>query len=339
MLSAVMLGVEMDLRSSWDALGASSLEFALCVTFVADIAVRFSLRGWHLFSGKEWAWNTFDLLVVTSQVIEFMYGNLRQRFVFLSHVGLIRLLRFVRIFRLFRVVRFFQALRSILTSIVSSLASLGWTLFLLLLVLYVFSLFFTLVVHEAYVDDPPETLSYWYGSVCRTMLTLFESVAGGVSWDEAVAPMTSHVSPWLGLVFVAYVVIASFVLLSIVSAYFVESATRTAQEERHMALANHISDTFFKEDGDLIGLEEFSAKLQAPEMQEYFKAIDLDPMEAWVLFDLLDEDGTGMLTSENVINGCLRLRGSAKAIDLSRLVKCVDRRLCQIQHDLLHCTN
>jgi len=66
-------------------------------------------------------------------------------------------------------------------------------------------------------------------------------------------------------------------------------------------------------------------------MQEYFKAIDLDPSEAMGIFSLLDADGSGSVDREEIVHGCLRLRGSAKALELGLLAHETNRmneRIC-----------
>jgi hypothetical protein len=77
--------------------------------------------------------------------------------------------------------------------------------------------------------------------------------------------------------------------------------------------------------------DDFNSKLSRPEMKTYFKAIDLDPSEARGLFRLLDLDGSGTVNAEEFLNGCLRLRGPAKALDLSLIMleMCRMQRLLQ----------
>merc|ERR1712113_1212929 len=65
--------------------------------------------------------------------------------------------------------------------------------------------------------------------------------------------------------------------------------------------------------------EEFQTQLNDPDLQLYFRSIDLDLSEAKGLFSLLDLDENGTVESEEFIMGCLRLRGQAKAIDLASL--------------------
>merc|ERR1711988_321959 len=87
--------------------------------------------------------------------------------------------------------------------------------------------------------------------------------------------------------------------------------------------------------------DNFVGQLDTPEMRAYFKAIDLDPSEARGLFRLLDMDDSGTINAEEFLNGCLRLRGPAKALDLAlvmremrRMHSQFDSHLSVMQHQL-----
>ena len=68
-------------------------------------------------------------------------------------------------------------------------------------------------------------------------------------------------------------------------------------------------------------------------MQESFKAINVDVSEAKGFFQLLDVDGGGSLDPEEVVSGCLRLRGQAKAIELSLLMQ-ENRRIGEKMYEM-----
>merc|ERR1712187_9201 len=71
------------------------------------------------------------------------------------------------------------------------------------------------------------------------------------------------------------------------------------------------------EDGSgFISFNEIEDHLQSEAVQEYFKAIDVDPSEAKHLFEMLDINGSGEIDLEEFLSGCLRLQGPAKALDL-----------------------
>merc|ERR1712203_323342 len=67
--------------------------------------------------------------------------------------------------------------------------------------------------------------------------------------------------------------------------------------------------------------EDFRTKLQTNAMQEYFKQINVEVAEARSLFDLLDEDGSGSIDSKEIAEGCLKLRGPARALELSLIAR------------------
>jgi len=307
----------------------SASEAIFCVLFTFEQLLRLAVHGTSFFTMPGWAWNIFDISVVGLQLLEqFSHVLTAQNVpVDVSVIRMCRLLRLIRITRLIRVVRLIQELRTLVASILGSLHSLAWTLLLLMLVIYTFSILFTQIISEAMERDVEhaESLSHWFGSLGRTSLTLFEAILGGVSWEEVVWPLVMDVSPLCGGLFCFYVAFCVFALMNVVTGVFVEKASQTAREHKDMYIANHISDLFFNMQGvdwqeDCITWDEFQSKMDAPEMKEYFKAINVDPSEAYGLFQLLDTDGSGDVDCSEIVNGLLRLRGNARALELSLLM-------------------
>merc|ERR1719223_1233774 len=68
-------------------------------------------------------------------------------------------------------------------------------------------------------------------------------------------------------------------------------------------------------------LAKFEDNLQDANLQMYMKAIDLDSAEAYDLFLLLDADDSDEVDEDEFVNGCLRLHGLAKAIDLATFMR------------------
>merc|ERR1719265_1323480 len=78
-------------------------------------------------------------------------------------------------------------------------------------------------------------------------------------------------------------------------------------------------------EADKEGTGEISASsldecLNDPRMRAHLAAIGLDAAEAEGLFRLLDLDSSGTITVEEFIFGCMRMRGSAKSIDMATLM-------------------
>lgn len=71
---------------------------------------------------------------------------------------------------------------------------------------------------------------------------------------------------------------------------------------------------------DGISWDEFAVQLETPAMKNLFKALDLDTAEAEDLFRLIDIDHAGEISSEELIYGCFKLRGSARAIHMHAFI-------------------
>lgn len=330
--NAVLLGFETDYYACTGAGSVSYVskcfslgELGFCICFTLELALRLYAYGFvDFFVNASWAWNVFDCVIVGMQVVE----QLLRLLTFLKlpfttgFYRALRLLRLVRITRLVRIVRVVEELHTILYSIMSSMTALFWTLTLLMMLIYIFSVLFTQVVLDAKESSNVEKLEYWFGRLPRSCLTLFEVIVGGVSWDEVAKPLIEEISPWMGPLLCAYIAFCVFAMMNMATGVFVDRATRKAQEDRDTYTANHMSELFFNEEGSQgqVSFDAFNKKMDTADMQEYFKAIDVDPSEAKGLFQLLDADDSGTVDAEELVNGCLRLRGCAKALELSLLM-------------------
>merc|ERR1712032_678879 len=70
-------------------------------------------------------------------------------------------------------------------------------------------------------------------------------------------------------------------------------------------------------------------------MDDYFKAVDLSRQEAGHLFELLDVDKSGSISTEEFVRGCLRLRGPARSIDLATMAHEMGEHSNRVQENLL----
>merc|ERR1712151_1232545 len=98
------------------------------------------------------------------------------------------------------------------------------------------------------------------------------------------------------------------------------SAIRTAEEDKKQVLAHQMHQLFIEADeqgNGVITCSDFESHLMDPQLLGYLKVIDVQPEEAWHLFNILDTEGIGEIDAEELVNGCLRLQGGAKAIELA----------------------
>merc|ERR1719156_143848 len=71
----------------------------------------------------------------------------------------------------------------------------------------------------------PNLVMYFYGSLPRTVFTLYCTISGGIDWNDTVEPLIT-ISPAIALFFSVYIAFAVFCVLNIVTGVFVENATK-----------------------------------------------------------------------------------------------------------------
>jgi len=350
-LNAIVIGIQTDYVARHRLTDVPTefriLEVFFCCAFSLEITARLFVQGRGFFFGNGSEWNLFDLLLtsvdVIQEVLRVLISEPDSGHVNFAFARVLRLLRAVRIVRTIRLLKFFGELRTLATSIVHSMRSLAWTVLLLMLVIYVVAIWFTqLVASQTVVTDvefyETPNLQLYYGSLGSSVFMLFQAVTGGVDWGDAISPLSSTTSSWMSLVFSLYIAFALLCLMNTVTGVFVETAISNARTESEFFMVRAVRE-LFRASGNMSGamtFEVFCSLLDEPHMLEYFKAIDVDPSEAKGVFDLLDLDHSGSLDAEDFLDGCLRLRGPAKALDLSLVMHEVRRVSKRLDSHLVH---
>lgn len=340
-LNALTIGIQTDIMAR-DKLQEPPSEFNVfetifAIVFTVELVIRIYVYRCRFFFSTGWKWNFFDLSVVMMQWLEKVLevinlvlqndtatgggGNF-------SFMRVMRILRLIRVLRIVRLLRLITELKTIVDSLIGSLRSLLWTLALLLLLIYIIGIYFTQLVSDHMVQtevfgDEEVLFDQYYGSLARSILSLFQAMSGGIDWDNLAQPLVERISPLLGLVLALYIAFALLALMNVVTGVFVESALKNARDEQEHFMVQHARRLFQNSDLDCSGKlnwEEFQCQMSNPEMQQYFRLIDVEIQEATELFKLLDLDRSGEVDYEEFLNGCLRLRGNAKAIDLVTLL-------------------
>eukprot|EP00928_Gymnodinium_smaydae_P053191 TRINITY_DN37236_c0_g1_i1.p1 TRINITY_DN37236_c0_g1~~TRINITY_DN37236_c0_g1_i1.p1 ORF type:complete len:801 (+),score=186.47 TRINITY_DN37236_c0_g1_i1:74-2476(+) len=321
------------------------LNVIFCVVFFFELVLRIYVHTPKKFFFENdcfWAW--LDTVVVTAQVIEFFisvstWGGGDSTLQSLTVLGrVVRVARVIRIVRVVRVMRFFRSFRVLITMIIGTLKNGAFALLLLVLIMYVFAIMFAQAgadaISSGHITDQftLDELNFYYGSLIQSMVTLFKAIIGGVDWQQVMMPL-SPISWIMDVLFLLYIAFVQLVVMNVVTGFFLQSALEQAQADQEHVIQMRLreKETFvyrlrnlFEEldssaDGT-ISLKEFTDHLQSEHMRALLQTFDIDNADAWTLFKLLDTDGGGSVDIHEFVDGCIRLKGQAKSIQMAQVM-------------------
>lgn len=344
--NTLFLGVEVEytaqMRVEEPPLPFTVVSEFFILTFFAELVLRFVADPPLFFCSLDAGWNLFDMVLVFISLVDSVMVHMSRgksetedSAENMTFIRIVRVLRIVRVFRIFRLMRFFRSLRILVFSVINTLKSLFWTMCLLAMILFLFGVLFTQAVLQHTLAEPSGSGSVvmlqYFQTLLISILTLFKTITGGVTWEEVLEPLSElH---WVySMLFVLYVAFMSFAVLNVVTGVFCEAAIAEAQDEKDEAVANELDQKsklirklqsiFQHLDEDSSGtitIDEFESNMDDESLKAYFASMDLNVDEAWSLFKLLDADGSHIIDMDKFVNGCLRLVGNAKSIDIAML--------------------
>jgi len=300
--------------------------------FLVELILRLRVMGMRFFTVEGWRWNLFDMFLVVFSILDavIQYGYNADAGAVGQSMKTIKMLRIVRVFRVFR---FFTELRILALMILDSFRSLAWALLMLIIIMYVFAIWFTQDVASHIVKvkndglpvDP--VLTEFFGNLLLTLSSLFHAMLNGISWIELTNGL--KYSPPMQALFFFYVSFTLLAVLNIITGVFVDNAVQTAHTQREFLVEKQIEQKqkwlqemkelfqeMDKEGCGSISLDTIQEFLQDARVESYFQALGLEPHDTERLFDHLDDDNSGEVSLDEFLQGCLRLRGQARSIDV-----------------------
>merc|ERR1712137_848865 len=167
-----------------------------------------------------------------------------------------------------------------------------------------------------------------FSTLRKSILSLFMSISGGKDWGvlfEALIPLSIA---YRGL-FCIFISVAIFGIANIVTAIFVDSAMQSGLTDRDVVVHEELAmkrcylrsmqEVFEEIDCDETGcitLEEFESQLNDERVIAYFNALKLDVSDACTLFHLLDADCSNEVGIDEFIEGCFKLQGESRSLDM-----------------------
>eukprot|EP00929_Paragymnodinium_shiwhaense_P121893 TRINITY_DN9431_c0_g4_i1.p1 TRINITY_DN9431_c0_g4~~TRINITY_DN9431_c0_g4_i1.p1 ORF type:complete len:710 (-),score=189.32 TRINITY_DN9431_c0_g4_i1:89-2218(-) len=305
--------------------------------FAVEIGLRLFYYRWEFFNCRsdDILWNIFDLSLVISQGLEEVLSclalipsirPLRQ----LMCLRLVRLLRFLRLLRLLRSMQFFMELRIMCKLALETTKSLTWAGGLVGMFLFLAGVLLTDQITSTraqFMEDNNtkdlEGISEHFGTLDRTILTLFQAISGGLIWGQPIERLSEVMSPAITPLFCFYIAFWMFAMSNVISSICVHQALAISQEAHEDAIVEQVNSLFMRRSlRRAFSYEEFKDMMDThPEMPTLFKALNIDAGESQLLFKLLDDDNDGLVDYDEFINGATRLRGNARSLEFAMFVK------------------
>ncbi|CAK9090226.1 Voltage-dependent calcium channel type A subunit alpha-1 (Cacophony protein) [Durusdinium trenchii] len=291
----------------------------ICAYFV-EIGIR--LTAWGRANFKD-GWFLFDLMLVAMGFV----GNIVEPILTSSNGGengfaqilVVRSLRLLRLVRAIRMLHMFRTVWRLVYGLLTSGNAMLSTFFILVLTLYIFAcLGVEFVTKDPLLATHPLTadiVDYNFSSLQRTMLTLISFIHAD-SIKEVYEPIII-VRPAMIIFFVSVILTVSVSLMNLVTAVLVEGALQNAANDKELSrhdlrlkvkkFAPKIMEVFVEIDKDgsgTIDRDELS-QIKLSELPFELSTEHVSSLED--LFDMLDVDGKGTLTSTEFADGLLQL--------------------------------
>lgn len=294
--------------------------------------------------------NIFDGVLVLLGLIDmiisrpFTGGAVRDEDIAL--LKLTRALKSLRAVRILRSFRFVRGLRVLVKACRCFLPSLFWSMALLAVFVAMGALTLGNTLQVYILDDTLEHEDrqwLWdhYGTSQRSSWTLYEVTFAG-NWPTNARPVMEKADNIFALFFLVYITIIVFALIRVISAIFLKDTldvvqndaehmvvTRLKKRNEDIAKLEGVFRAIDKSGTGLINEEQLAEILSQSAVKDYLQSMDLDVHEGRALFHILD-NGDGEVTLDEFIDGIMRCKGPARAIDqvaMSADMKNLDKKV------------
>lgn len=332
LLNVFLIGYTTDYRARHRTLevpfGLIVAESICCFFFILEVTLQLVANFGSFLCGPGRILNTLDLALAIFQVVEItltlaITENFYDRgFNFVIARG-IRIARLVRLVRSVRVMNMCAEVRSTALSFLLSVRPLLGAVTLLVLLTLIFSIIFVEMLLEDMIALPPDSAeAKAFGSILKSVLTLLQSVTGGVDWGEP-SRLLPHSGRALFLLFVTWTTLGVF---NIVTGSFVAASTNRIREDATQLLydctTKHLKDR--SDVGEnMISKNGLQAALaSAPSLKESLNLSSSDIEKLFLLFGTEEDD---VLDIDDLIAKLRIVVGPARRLEQEILV----RNLCE----------
>lgn len=345
-LNAIIMGVECDhKRPGTDMTVWIVLDNLFCLVWVSELFIKLYYLRLGYFKVP---FNIMDFLLVMlsindAWIMPFVSDGGANA---LGVLSMIRILRILRLLRLLRLMKMFRNLWLIIVGFSESLSTLYWVLLLMSIIVYIFAVFMRSTIDcdtefSRWVD-----CSTFFGSMPATMYTLVQVITLE-SWSQVIARPVLQVQPVFFIVFLLFLFLTTFGMLNIIVGVIVENTLNAAkqnqdlQEKRAQKQLRKdlqaLKIVFEEADSDGSGtleLEEFEEICKIEDVKRMLQRMEIPMEDPPMLFEILDEEGSGSITFGSFTQGVLKVKGPPTGVDMKTMqvgVTGITRRLVRLE--------
>merc|ERR1719399_1047824 len=208
-------------------------------------------------------------------------------------------------------------------------------MFMLTIIEYIFGLIFMHAVSsylesDARDDAVTAELTDIWGTVYKSMVSLYKATTGGTDWETIGDPI-QYTGEVYYVIFLMHVGFLLFAVLNILTGVFLNDAAKAserdmmnvtleAREEEDLRALKLLFRHIDQDGNGKITLDEFVDSLEQEEVQGYFSMLHIDATDAVGFFKLLTqitEDNS--VEYEAFVESCAKLQGEARRADVQIL--------------------
>lgn len=278
--------------------------------YTAELILRLAVYRTGFFCNADWRWNWFDFLIVLAGLSSEYVMSSNSDTGFGKLVMAMRMMRLLRIMRAFKIFVKFPHLQRLMIAMVKSIGSVGWIALFFFVLILVFSIFVTVIIGRASDawEDPEERqlVEDKFGTLLMTMNTLAIYLTLD-DWSES-ARAVNKVYPWMELVWVTYIILGAYMILSLLTGLMADQMADAREEmdaedqckgsEEIETMLQRFQQRFQDEP---VTCDDFVEMLSDGNMAEVLDKcgvkVNSEPGMRW-LFRAIDRNGDGSLTWE-----------------------------------------
>lgn len=320
------------------------------LAFLAEALIKiFALGLRYFWDGRRSPWNWLDFTCVVGWFVD------KGASAFLPFdpqaLRMLRLLRLMRLVRLLRILESLDVLYIMTTAIRGMSKVVAYAILLLTMMLATCALFLTQVLHASYFNEAsavgmdPEALERqqklyeYFGTFTRCVMSMFELTLA--NWPPVMRLLAEEVSEWFFLICLIHKLTIGFAVIGVINGVIMQETFKVAANDdvimvRQKKRAAQIGAVKMKQlfdklnangDGDL-DFEEFELIAQNPEVKTWLASMDIETDDMHTLFKLIDFDGSGSISKEELVMRIPRIKGTARSLD----VLAMRTRLNEVMH-------